>query len=102
MFVAAQSLTSLRNSPLALAISGPPPDLSLAASSLGLISTGSANPSEPLSPWARKKLYKAPKKSCNVTRLILVDEIPRADAHVDIQTSTFFEAAGSAMPPPVP
>jgi hypothetical protein len=102
MFLAAQSLTSLRNSPPTLGISGPPLDLSLATSSPGLISTHSANPSEPLSHSAGKKLYKAPKKSRSVTQLVLVDEIPCVDAHVDIRTSASFEAAGSAMPPPIP
>lgn len=102
MFLAAQSLTALRNSPPALGISAHPPNISLAASSPSLTSSGSAPPSEPLHPSAGKKSYKAPTKSRSATQLVLVDEISHADAHVDIRTSASCEVAGSTMPPPVP
>jgi len=49
-----------------------------------------------MSPTLAMKVYKAVKKSRSVTQLILMD----ADSHVVAKSSTHFEAAGSAMPPP--
>jgi hypothetical protein len=102
MLLTAQSLTHLRNSQPAPVTPGTTQEFSLATSSLRLQQHISAAPPEPLSPTAAKKFHKAAQKSRSVTQLILVEEVSHVDAHVDVPTSAFFEAAGSAMRPPVP
>ncbi|XP_062171088.1 uncharacterized protein LOC133876865 [Alnus glutinosa] len=101
MLFAAQSLTHMRNSPPAPVTPGTSPEFSLAASSPGLQEHISAAPPKPLSPTIAKKFHKAARKSRSVTQLVLVDEVSHVDARVDVPTSASFEAAGSAMPPPV-
>jgi hypothetical protein len=101
MLLAAQSLSSLRNSPLAPVTPGTTQEISLAASSPGLKDPLLAAPLEPLSPTAGKHFHKAARKSCSVTQLVLVDEVSHVNAHVAVSSSASFEAAGSARPPPV-
>jgi len=92
----------MRNSPPAPVTSGTSPEFSLAASSPGMQEHISVAPPKPLSPTTAKKFHKAARKSRSVTQLVLVDEVSHVDARVDVPTSASFEAAGSAMPPPVP
>ncbi len=102
MLLAAQSLSSLRNSPPAPVTPGTTQEISLAASSPGLKDPLLAAPLEPLSPTAGKHFHKAARKSRSVTQLVLVDEVSHAITHPDIPTFASVEVASFAMPPSVP
>jgi len=102
MLLAAQSLSSLRNSPPAPVTPGTTQELSLAASSPGSKDPLLAASLELLSSSAGKQFHKAARKTRSVTQLVLVDEVSHVDAHVAVSSSASFEAAGSARPPPAP
>jgi hypothetical protein len=107
MEMAALSLTSLKQSPPATTVLGPvlfnEPHISVSLPSPHTEMDISAGIQITSSPTEAKKVYKASRRPCSVTQLVLVDDqhLAAPSSGSDSDHSTF-EAAGSTMPPPVP